>query len=251
MTLHNFISNTRIEAYRLKKISITLWLIYLSPFSYLMLKISKLLSFWIGLFIAISYIPLTVAGDGDPECDPGQTYSWGLASCIDCEPGRYNPTGVGACLPCEIGTFQSEPGSRSCNLCEPGTFTDFTQSTSCSPCPAGWESGPWASECFKTTWRSSSIAEGKFLTEWNEADTNDTEAPLSSYDLSENEKTLVQSFVEKLHILIQLSSSPDSMYDKTLLLIQAYLAEFHDQGDAKKVARAEELLALLKSLFGK
>ncbi len=221
----------------------------------------RLLGCCVWLFLAFSYIPQVASGDGDPACDPGQTYSWGLASCVDCEPGRYNSTGIGACLPCEIGTFQADAWSRTCNLCEPGTFTDFTQSISCSPCPAGWDSNAWANACFKTTGRSSSITEGKFLTEWNkDTDSDNTpdgdsekddNAPLTSYALSDEEKNLVSNVIDKIKILMQLNRASDSVYEKTITLLEGYLSEFASQGDAKKIAIAEELLSLLKSLFGK
>ncbi len=221
-----------------------------------MVKWYRLLGCFVWLFLAFSYIPQVASGDGDPACDPGQTYSWGLASCVDCEPGRYNSTGIGACLPCEIWTFQSDAGSRTCNLCEPGTFTDFTQSTSCTPCPAGWDSNAWANACFKTTGRSSSITEGKFLTEGNQANTtepedNDEQAPLTSYTLSDEEKNLISNVIDKIKILMQLNRASDSVYEKTITLLEGYLSEFALQGDAKKIAIAEELLSLLKSLFGK
>ncbi len=187
-----------------------------------MVKWYRLLGLCVWLFLAFSYIPQVASGDGDPECDPGQTYSWGVGSCVDCEPGRYNSTGIGACLPCEIGMFQADAWSRTCNLCEPGTFTSFVNSIECSECPAGWESGPGASQCYKIGWRSSSIAEGKFLTEWNTTTTTnkDPEAPLTSYTLSDSEKDLVSNVIDKIKILMQLNRASDSVYEKTITLLE-------------------------------
>lgn len=110
-------------------------------------------------------------------------------------------------------------------------------------------SNPGSPSCYELGGTASSINSDKFLSPSTQSNNEETTKPLSSYSLSDSEKTLIQSFVEKLHILIQLSSAPDSMYEKTLSLIETYLAEFTEQGDAKKSARAEELLNLLKSWF--
>ncbi len=50
---------------------------------------------------------------------------------------------------------------------------------------------------------------------------------------------------------MQLNRASDSVYEKTITLLEGYISEFVTKGDDKKVAIAQELLTLLKALFGK